>query len=99
LFPFYRFSVSWRTATYFGRVFRALFFGLFLSRNYLLNLSYFSVVETPRHEREEDYLAFAAASSDLRKDSITDLNGVASFVLDLVRHFDSEGVGTWFYER
>ena len=43
--------------------------------------------------------AFAAASSDLREDSITDLNGVASFVLDLVRHFDSEGVGTRFYER
>jgi hypothetical protein len=99
--PFYRFSVSWKgQATYFGRVFHALFFGLFLSRNYLLDLSYFSVIETPLHKREEDdYLAFAAASSDLRKDSITNLNGVASFVLDLVRHFDSEGVGTWFYER
>jgi hypothetical protein len=88
------------TAAYFERVFHALLFGLFLSHNYFLDLSYFSVVELPRHEREDgDYLAFAAASSDLCKDSVIDLNGVASFVLDLVRHFDSEGVGTRFCER
>jgi hypothetical protein len=43
---------------------------------------------------KEDYLAFAATSSDLRKDSVTDLNRVTSFVLNLVRHFDSEDVGT-----
>ena len=83
------------TATYFGRVFHALFFGFFLSCNYLLDLSHFSVVETHvTKERRRNYLAFAVAASDLRKDSIADLNEVASFVLDLVRHFDSEDVGT-----
>jgi hypothetical protein len=45
-------------------------------------------------ERRRNYLAFAAASPDLCKDSVADLNGVASFVSDLVRHFDSEDVGT-----
>lgn len=82
------------TATYFGRVFHALFFGFFLSCNYLLDLSYFSVETHVMRERRRNYLAFTVAASDLRKDSVADLNGVASFVLDLVRHFDSEDVGT-----
>jgi hypothetical protein len=92
------------TATYFGRVFHALFLGPFLSRNYLLGLSYFSVVETHvMKERRRNYFAFAAAASDLRKDSVADLNGVASFVLDLVRHFDWErdsiSVRFYFWSR
>ena len=83
------------TATYFGRVFHALFFGFFLSCNYLLDLSYFSAVETHvMKETRRNYLAFTVAASNLRKDSVADLNGVTSFVLDLVRHFDSEDVGT-----
>jgi hypothetical protein len=83
------------TATYFGRVFHVLFFGFFLSCNYLLDLSYFSVAETHvMKERNRDYFAFTAAASDLRKDSVADLNGATSFVLDLVGHFDSENVGT-----
>jgi hypothetical protein len=82
-------------ATYFGRVFHALFFGFFLSCNYLLDLSHFSIVETHvTKEGRRNYLAFTVAASDLRKDSVADLNEVASFVLDLVGHFDSEDMRT-----
>jgi hypothetical protein len=93
-FPLLLYFVEGR-ATYLRRVFHALFFSFFLGCNYLLDLSYFSVVKTQvMNERRRNYFAFTAAASDLRKDSVADLNGAASFVLDLVRHFDSEDVGT-----